>query len=263
MKRALVALAIASIAAVAAAGLWAGRSQARDLYTRVSAVPKWAMEAKEPVRFAPNEVLLLPTRPNGSRVYLFASIFNGAEMWQDPLYRPLVDRLLADGSQVVLMDSPKTRARFFDDGGAAYCRALIRWVEDTDRRLDEEHPASRKAMMGISFGGYQALMAAARLPWVDAYVALSPVTRIQALGEFWFTDNDRCSPFGDADRLKPKPGLITYGTAESRVNSDYLAEIAVVTDSKRIVYPGRAHVTVGDEYAPAAAFLRSALAPPQ
>lgn len=255
MRRLLVAgsLACAVLAVLAVSAT--ARMQVRKAISRTTAYPAWRLARPETVRFRPNERVLRPALDRGGRVYLFAALNNGAEMWREPLYRPLVDRLLAGGSEVVLMDSPPTKPRFFDDKGEHYCRALVAWIDSTDRRLDAQRPARHKTLVGISFGGFQAMMGAARLPWAKTFVAMSPVTHLYALDEYWFVSNAKCNPFTETAKLHTKAGLVTYGTAEARVNSDYLAAIADQAAARKIVYPNRQHVTVGDEYAPAVAWI--------
>ncbi|WP_347270972.1 hypothetical protein [Rhizorhabdus histidinilytica] len=232
----------------------AAKGAIRETSTRVRASIEWARGGRQTAHFTPNEKVLTPADWRGARIYLFSGLHNGPGMWDQPMFRPLVKHLLANGWQIVIMDSHVTVARHFDDGGISYCRALREWIDDTDHRLDRATPARHRVLFGISFGGYQAMMATAQLPWVDGYVAISPVTRIQALSEFWFQNNDRCNPFGVSKELSTRPGFVSYGDSDNRVNSVLIKDLVEQVRPTTIVHPGKGHEAI-EEYRPSLRWL--------
>jgi pimeloyl-ACP methyl ester carboxylesterase len=114
-----------------------------------------------------------------------------------------------------------------------------------DAQLDRKYGAPpEKAVAGVSFGGMLAIVAAAGVPAIKRYVALSPVTKLSSLEEYKFQSNDFCSPLV----LKPnKPGFITYSKDDARVDAHLIAEAVPSLGASSSVTDGFGHSTSPDQ----------------
>jgi pimeloyl-ACP methyl ester carboxylesterase len=159
----------------------------------------------------------------GKRVYLFHGLPGLDGYWQSPDRQALVDALQEDGSQVVVVRLPRARQAFYADGGAAYCQAFSTWFSAFERSISQRYGAAEEYTVGISYGGYHAMLAA-QDPTVDGWAAISPVTDLSRLDEFRWQSNSRCQP--GTPSIAAKPGLMVYGRHDKRVGSDLLVAAA-------------------------------------
>ncbi|SFK22021.1 hypothetical protein [Caulobacter sp. UNC279MFTsu5.1] len=159
----------------------------------------------------------------GKRVYLFHGLPGLDGYWQSPDRQALVDALQEDGSQIVVVRLPAARQAFYVDGGAAYCQAFRAWFSAFERDISHRYGAAKEYAVGISYGGYHAMLAA-QDPAVDGWAAISPVTDLSRLDEFRWQSNSRCRP--GTPSIAAKPGLIVYGRHDRRVGTDLVSAAA-------------------------------------
>lgn len=156
-----------------------------------------------------------------ARVFLFPGLRAGQEFWETAPFAEFVEQLLRDGNQVVIAGLPYAQASFWKDGGEAYCRQFGGWLAETLRQIEQVHgTVSRQIAAGVSYGGMHAMIAAATLPEVEGFAAVSPVTDVGALNEFWWLTNDQCNPAAFAAGLAKKPGFVAYQDRDHRVNGE-------------------------------------------
>lgn len=183
------------------------------------------------------------------RIYLIHGMKTDHRQWG---LAPFND-LQKPGEQVVLIDLPKPTPDFFNDRGAGYCKAFVRWMRQTDAQLDAQYGRpERKSVAGISYGGFHALVAAANMPQLDAYAALSPVTDISVLPEFRWQSNAACSPLTSPPK---KRGIIAWSLDDKRVNATLIRVVAKAAHARRLVTNGIGHWTSPAQARLVAAFL--------
>ncbi len=204
---------------------------------------KSAISAPHPPTFSENEKVI----PGGPRrIYLFHGIWDDHTFWDDAPYSEFVK--MRSDDQLVIVDLPIAQPHFFKDGGLKYCKAFDAWFRKLDAGLDRTSGRRQpKIAVGVSYGGLHAMLAAGRHSFIDAYAAVSPVIKMSALDEFWFVENDQCQ--ANSGALRKKPGIVTYGTADDRVDTTLIRAFVRDAAPKAIIYPGRGHDVRGDEFA--------------
>lgn len=134
--------------------------------------------------------------------------------------RSLLAGLRAQGWRVVVPEEPYAsnppaiRADISRDGGVSY---RARWDAQVARLLRQIGPAAEIAVVGISWGGLHAFMAACDFPEISLFVVHMPVVRAANLTEFRGLllpglDVTRCAP-----HLSRLHGQMSYGTIDYRV----------------------------------------------
>jgi len=177
--------------------------------------------ACRPIAFTTDYEALAPTaQPSGKQLFLFGDLGGDISTWKQGRMRDFVDRLRADGHAVVLMPYPASPVRcYWLDGGEQYregFRAMLTTVK-------AQTGAAQKLILGISYGGLHALMGA---DLFDGWIAMQPVTRLDALAEFrGVGDVPSFNPFHHP-ALQETPGLLQWGTRDGRVNGQLTADLA-------------------------------------
>ena len=157
----------------------------------------------------------------GNRVYLLHGLRADKEYWNEDPHSALTSGLLDQHFEVISADLPYAKGVFFADGGAKYCQAVKTWFADLRSRVDQDHgQAAREIIIGESWGGYNALIAAALTSEkpLDGVAAIRPVVDISRLSEFWTRSNSGCDPLILAPRLSHLPVFLFWGENDMRVD---------------------------------------------
>lgn len=176
-----------------------------------------------------------PNWDRQTRIVLIHGLRSNSRSWkQEPLVQ-LTKQL--QSSQLVFVDLPWATARFFDDGGAAYCKAFLSSLNAELSRLDASFGKPEKTIvLGVSYGGFHSLIAA-QSPQVDSIVAIMPVVSVDRLHELRWSSNSRCSPFGWTDALSDQTNLIIYGKYDKRVDANLTRQLILKSGVRFSRYP--------------------------
>jgi hypothetical protein len=183
-------------------------------------------------------------QPVRGRVYLFGSlnILSGPD---------LTAELVARGIQVVTLAIPRIDPDLYVEAGAPYRRSFATAVASVKVRVEAASGASRSLIGGGSIGGLHALMGYALVYGFDGWFASMPVTRLTALAEFFGRpEPSQFDPFHEMARLKNSNGLMTWGTADTRVDwrlSRQLWDAIGSPHTVHVEYAGKAHDTTPEQ----------------
>jgi hypothetical protein len=212
-----LAIAVFAVAAVFAVGGGSVRTGAKRLQSAVDA----AKAAPGAPVFDGAVLVRSPATAPRARVFLFPGLRTGQEFWAAQPYAGFVDDLVHAGHQVVLAALPYAHASFYADGGRVYCDSFRRWLAATMQQLEAAHgKAPRQIAAGVSYGGMHAMIAAA-VPGIHGFAAVSPVTDVGALNEFWWASNEHCGPGAVLPQLAAIPGVIVYQDRDRRVRGEF------------------------------------------
>lgn len=170
-----------------------------------------------------------------TRIVLIHGLRSSSRSWkQEPLVH-LTEQL--QSSQLVFVDLPWATARFFDDEGAAYCKAFLSSLNTELSKLDVSFGKPEKTIvLGVSYGGFHSLIAA-QSPQVDSIVAIMPVVSVDRLHELRWSSNSGCSPFDWTDALSDKSTFIIYGKYDKRVDANLTRQLILKSGVRFSRYP--------------------------
>ena len=205
---------------------------------------------------------LPPTSGNsGKRLYLYPGLNNGVSQWSSGTPLDLVNAFRAAGHQVVLLPLPAPQACMFVNGGFQYRENFVASLNVMMNAVESVNgPAGLNIIGGISFGGLHSMMGAVATGRFAAWFAHVPVTRIDALSEFPSVGDVRAfNPQYELSPLKMTTGLVTWGTADTRVNGLLTKAIAdqLPPSVSRIEYAGQDHSTTAQNVADIAAWVNA------
>lgn len=179
-----------------------------------------------------------------TRVFIFQGYPGDNSGWDAPPTTTLTTALTNSGYQVVLVAQPVAQTCFFSDGGLRYQIAFKQYLLSLLKWLP---PITRQFIGGISYGGLHSLMGMEYYSDLfDGWFACLPVTRLDALTELSSVGTvTNFEPFSNSSILSLKNGLITWGTADTRVNYLLTIQLAnnLAANITKIEYPGLGHVT--------------------
>jgi pimeloyl-ACP methyl ester carboxylesterase len=196
-------------------------------------------------------------------------------MWDTAPYQAMRDGLAADGWQVVTIDLPYASelnptlpgsmnqqlaadVKADPGHGAAYNQ---RWLASFAATLERTGPAARTIVVGVSWGGYNALLAACHNPTVNGYLVHEPVADPSLLSEFTGIDSSGLTLDGCAAALKSRPGAVGYGELDSRVGWKPAAAFAAAAGATVFDWPLLAHETTAATVAAELAWVRATFPP--
>lgn len=160
------------------------------------------------------------------RVILIHGLGGSGVDWNFGVHKLTTDGLISDGAQVIVFDLPKLKSSAFVDGGLQYrtnYKNFLDWlVEDTNTKFGV---AAELILGGVSYGGLHAFMGAAITTHFDKYFASLPVTHLNALIEYSSVSAPYFNPFNEVVTLSSKPGMVHWGSLDSRVNYLYTVEL--------------------------------------
>jgi hypothetical protein len=194
--------------------------------------------------------------PSGKRVYLYYGLNSGGlSMWSNAPYSTMVANFRADGHSVVLASEaePQVAPCRFTNGGGQYREAFNSAINTMMNTVESTYGAADTNIIGgVSFGGLHAMMGATISGRFAAWFAHVPVVRIDALTEFSSVgDVKKFNPQYEVVGLSAKPGLLTWGTTDARVN--YLLTIDLANQLpetvEKIGYAGMGHTTTSQSVA--------------
>ncbi len=190
--------------------------------------------------------------PSGKRHYMCHGLNGSAATWDSEPFLSVVTGLNAAGDECVLLNLPIAQACPFTNGGWQYREQFNTMLNAVLNDVETNRGVAVKSIIGgISYGGLHAMLGQASNGRFCAWWAHMTVTRIDALGA---SGNPELAGIGDVVRFNPfyevtplaiKPGYITWGTADTRVDWTLTRALAVQLPSTvtKHEYAGLDHTT--------------------
>lgn len=201
------------------------------------------------LRFDTSYTLYSPTVPsNGKRVYLIhGSLKYSRVQWEHPVFKPFVDNLVANGYEVITFDLPHFYSEYFYDGGLNYRAGFQNQLRTIISNVETDHGVMNSIVGGFSFGGLHAMIAMSDISDIfQAYFAILPVVEMTALTELKGMASTHFNPKHEIAVLETKPGLISWGTLDFRVNYQHSIDLVNLMNPANVTaieYVGLDHTT--------------------
>lgn len=192
--------------------------------------------------------IMQASTPNIKRVYLFHGLGNSWEQWSTPIYSSFVYALVNQGYDVIMINIDYAKQTQYlytmlkDYSDVLYSDWIARIIRIKTSIEYQYGDANTNVVVGVSFGGLHALLAATTHKF-DKYIALLPVIRMQALDEFTDTNPIYFNADTYTRKLRREIGYIGYGTADTRV--DYTLTERFICKLKRDKVAYTEHVDHG------------------
>jgi predicted esterase len=206
-------------------------------------------ESVPALQFDTSYTLYSPTiASNGKRVYLIhGSLKYSRAQWEHPVFKPFVDNLVASGYEVITFDLPHFYSDYFYDGGLNYRVGFQNQLRTIISNVETDHGVMDSIVGGFSFGGLHAMIAMSDISDIfQAYFAILPVVEISYLTELKGMASSHFRPINEVSILETKPGLISWGTLDNRVNYQYSKDLVNIMNpvtTTGIEYVGLDHTT--------------------
>lgn len=185
---------------------------------------------------------------NGKRVYLIhGSLRYDRSQWDHPIFKPFVDGLTSNGFEVITFDLPHFYSEYFFDGGLNYRAKFEQQLRTIIENAELVHGHMNSIVGGFSFGGLHSMIAMADISDIfTAYFAILPVVEMTALSELKNMPSSHFNPKNEVHILETKPGLISWGTQDFRVNYQHSIDLVNSMDQTKLTaieYVGLGHET--------------------
>jgi pimeloyl-ACP methyl ester carboxylesterase len=144
-----------------------------------------------------------------------------------------IPRLVATGWQVIVTDEPYDQAlpnqdvalrrAFLADrtAGLTYRRRWARATHQLIKAADERYGTPQRLLTeGVSWGGFNALLAACTNPQVDGYVTVVPAVDPNGLPEWADVPLGNLKLWDCASRLRRLRGFVAWGNQDVRVGTE-------------------------------------------
>lgn len=166
-------------------------------------------------------------KPRAGRIFDFHPLAGSRQGEQSA-----IDSFVPLGYQVIVTDEPydqsalgqpmALRRAFLSDrtAGLTYRRRWARATHDLIRQANRRYGRARRLLMeGVSWGGFNALLAACTNPQVDGYVTVVPAVDPSGLPEWADVPLRNLKLWDCASRLSRMRGFVAWGDQDTRVGT--------------------------------------------
>lgn len=198
---------------------------------------------------------------SGKRLYLFHGLNSSASYWESEPYLSMINAFRSAGCEVIAFNLPTAQTCFYSTGGWQYREDFNAMINTVINTVEASHGAALKSIIGgVSYGGLHAMMGTAINGRFCAWWAHLPVVRVDALTELTGVGNAQgFNPQFEVEALGGKPGMIGWGTADTRVNWALAKDLAdkLPNTVTKHEYPGLDHTTNSQGVADIVAWVSS------